>query len=47
MYSASVRLLLGSNAIVTGSVNPSTTTTEPNGSGCGECTNAFAAVSVN
>ncbi|HEY6458531.1 MAG TPA: hypothetical protein VIY73_00220, partial [Polyangiaceae bacterium] len=45
--SIDVQVLLGASSIASVSVTPVAATTEPNGPGCGDCTNASATVSVD
>jgi hypothetical protein len=41
-----VELSLGGNTVLSQTIAPKQTTTEPNGAGCGTCTNASATLSV-
>jgi hypothetical protein len=41
-----VNLALDGNAVISETIAPKATTTEPNGVGCGTCTNASATISV-
>jgi hypothetical protein len=45
--SATVDLVANGTTLVGATVRPAATTTEPNGSGCGECTNASAVLSAD
>lgn len=45
--SATVHLVANGTTLVGATVRPAATTTEPNGPGCGECTNASAMLSAD